>query len=367
MTTEDPIGDATYDPDDNKLRLRVPSRLDSEDYAKAKAAGFRWAPKQELFYAHWSPVAEDLLLAWCGSIEDEDTSLADRAEERAERFGGYSERREAEGDREAQAVSAIADNIPLGQPILVGHHSEKRARKDAERIENGMARAVKSWKTAEYWQQRARGVIAEAAYKDRPEVRARRIEALEAERRKRVASYTPHGPEFVSTPSRFGRCWDDHPSGQECEKCSPRPMVMVGNKGRGSHPVPVEDLPKYERGQARWIAHLDRRLEYERALLSEQGAEKLLEKPKRPKTPPLLNYRAPEGVRIRQKWGPDVYTEKQVEMTKAEYQAIYSDSRWTVLSEDKSHRVRYFTRGGFGPNRETAVAFLTDSKEHPKP
>nr|WP_130953837.1 DUF3560 domain-containing protein [Klebsiella pneumoniae] len=31
---------------------------------------------------------------------------------------------------------------PLGQPILVGHHSERRARRHAQKIENGMKRAV---------------------------------------------------------------------------------------------------------------------------------------------------------------------------------------------------------------------------------
>ena len=40
---------ATYSPEDNKLRLYSHTRLDSETYAKVKAAGFRWAPKQELF------------------------------------------------------------------------------------------------------------------------------------------------------------------------------------------------------------------------------------------------------------------------------------------------------------------------------
>jgi len=65
-------------------------------------------------------------------------------------------------------VSAIADNIPFGQPILVGHHSERRARRDAEKIENGMRKAVKLWETSEYWAQRAKGAINHAKYKDLP-------------------------------------------------------------------------------------------------------------------------------------------------------------------------------------------------------
>jgi hypothetical protein len=85
---------ATYSPDDNKLRLYPEGRLDRETYARVKAAGFAWAPKQELFVAPtWTPDREDLLKELCGTIGDEEKSLVQRAEERAERFEDYSERR----------------------------------------------------------------------------------------------------------------------------------------------------------------------------------------------------------------------------------------------------------------------------------
>ncbi|HCE8871455.1 DUF3560 domain-containing protein, partial [Klebsiella pneumoniae] len=42
---------ATYSPDDNKLRLYASLRLDDETYSLINKAGFRWAPKQELFVA----------------------------------------------------------------------------------------------------------------------------------------------------------------------------------------------------------------------------------------------------------------------------------------------------------------------------
>lgn len=175
----------TYSPDDNKLRLYASGRLDKELYLRVKAAGFGWAPKQELFVAPaWTPGREDLLIELCGEIGDEDTSLAERAVERADRFDDYSSKRadEAEGAREA--VSRIADGIPFGQPILVGHHSERHARRDAEKIENGMRRAVKLWETSQYWQDRAKGAIRHAKYKERPDVRARRIKGIEADVRK---------------------------------------------------------------------------------------------------------------------------------------------------------------------------------------
>lgn len=176
---------ATYSPDDNKLRLYASSRLDKELYDKVRAAGFAWAPKQELFVAPmWTPEREDLLLELCEEIEDEDKTLTERAEERADRFEDYSEARASDANRAHAAVSSIADGIPFGQPILVGHHSEKHARRDAEKIENGMRRAVKMWETSKYWEQRAAGALRHAKYKELPSVRARRIKKLEAELRK---------------------------------------------------------------------------------------------------------------------------------------------------------------------------------------
>ena len=125
--------DATYDAADDKLRLRASSRLDAETYARVKAAGFGWAPKQDLFFAVWSPAREDLLVELAGDIDDEETSLEERAAQRAERFTTYQGKRAADAEQARKAVAAVADGIPLGQPILVGHHSERHARRDAEK------------------------------------------------------------------------------------------------------------------------------------------------------------------------------------------------------------------------------------------
>jgi len=37
---------ATYSPEDNKLRLYSPSRLDAELYARVKSAGFSYATRR---------------------------------------------------------------------------------------------------------------------------------------------------------------------------------------------------------------------------------------------------------------------------------------------------------------------------------
>lgn len=176
---------ATYSPDDNKLRLYAASRLDPETYKKVHDAGFRWAPKQALFVAPaWTPGREDVLLSLAGEIEDEDSTLAERQEARAERFTGYSGKRASESAQALDEVERLAAMIPPGQPILVGHHSERRARRDAQRIENGMKRAVMLFERAEYWEERARSARLHAKYKERPDVRWRRIKKIEADLRK---------------------------------------------------------------------------------------------------------------------------------------------------------------------------------------
>ncbi len=353
------LGIATYSPEDDKLRFYPDSRLSTEDYARAKTAGFRWAPMQKLFFAMWGIKAEDLLIEWCGEIGDEDKSLVERQEERAERFEDYSDSRKDDAERAHKAVSAIADNIPLGQPILVGHHSERHARKDAEKIENGMRKAVKMWETSQYWKDRAAGALAHAKYKELPAVRARRIKTLESELRRTISKYTPVTTKDRPEPMRMmQQRWN-------AERDAPEVMhVYVGAHGRGGYWVPEESLAATKKSYARYEDHLMHRLEYEHAMLEEQGATKLLDK--KPKSAaaqlPLCNYRAPEGLDIPNQWHRgEMLHYAQVEMTQAEYAKIYHDYKGTRVVHN-SHRVR------------TAVirsahvcVFLTDSKQHTPP
>ncbi len=298
---------ATYSPDDNKLRLYPSGRLPAEIYARVKAAGFKWAPQQELFVAPmWTPEREDLLIELAGEIDDEDTSLTDRAEQRAERFEDYSDKRAADAESARRAVAAIADNIPLGQPILVGHHSERHARRDAEKIESGMRRAVKMWRTSEYWTQRAAGAIRHAKYKERPDVRARRIKGIEADLRKldrtdKEVAATLRLWELVDLPEK----WKPKPDGSQLTReeraayVAGRVHCSVNRRHPAGHYWSAYDvlrLPASERYEgvpvmtiddviadvrksharatayrARWREHYENRLAYERAMLADAG------------------------------------------------------------------------------------------------
>ena len=78
----------TYSPQDDKLRIYPSARLPKEDYDRVKAAGFGWAPRQECFYAVWTPAREDVAASFAedGEIEDETRTREERAADRAERF-----------------------------------------------------------------------------------------------------------------------------------------------------------------------------------------------------------------------------------------------------------------------------------------
>jgi len=175
---------ATYSPEDNKLRLYVTERLSEEIYAKIKKLGFRWAPRQELFFApKWTPQAEDFLIELAGEITPELTSMADRAEERQERFLGYSEQRLVDSNIYFQTAKEITQQFANGQPILAGHHSQRKALKAKARAENAIDKSVKAESTASYWLRRADCAINHANQKNNSRTRQNRIKSLLADMR----------------------------------------------------------------------------------------------------------------------------------------------------------------------------------------
>ena len=71
----------------------------------------------------------------------------------------------------------------MGQQILIGHHSEKRARRDQERMWSMARKSVSEQRRAGYWANRAAASEAYERYRKNPGRTLRRIEKLEAERR----------------------------------------------------------------------------------------------------------------------------------------------------------------------------------------
>ena len=123
-----------------------------------------------------------------------DRTYRERREAKAERLHEWAEKREAKAEANFAAVHQLADAIPLGQPILVGHHSEARARRDQDRIYGGMRRGVDNAQKATSMEARAQGIEAQLARSiydddtDAAEKLAERIAGLEA-KRDRIKAY----------------------------------------------------------------------------------------------------------------------------------------------------------------------------------
>lgn len=405
---------ASYSPEDNKIRLRIGRRMPREQYDsfQFKARGFHWAPKQELLVAHtWTPGRHDFALKLCDEIGDEEISLAERAEFKAERFIGYQVNRIVDGNRAYERASELSDGIPLGQPILVGHHSQARAERDANRIERHLQTAVIMWERAEYWEWRAPSVIAHAEYKGRTDVRANRIKKIEAEKRRQERTKAKAEKELrIWTHPKMdlatARAFSNHVwltvayengnaltaynvlRGEDRRTELKQRFEQNGTALTAEKLAEIEALcPIWTLEQVqeaarriyaatvayaeRWINHCALRITFERAVLAAQGASHLLEKKPRPKQPALLNYRAAEGIKVRSRYHRGQLEDRpQVEMTAAEYKAIYDDHRGThfVGEGAELHRVRSAIVGsGRLDTRRYVVVFLTDSKEHKRP
>lgn len=170
---------ATYSAEDNKLRLYASKRLPSALYHRLKDAGFKYAKYQELFVApRWTPDREDLCSELAGDIEAEQMTIAERAEAKAARLDGYARSRNADADAFARAAQGYSQRFADGQPILMGHHSQRRAERDAERAESALKKEASAHAKASYWLYRADGVEHHANRHNAPSVRRGRIKTL---------------------------------------------------------------------------------------------------------------------------------------------------------------------------------------------
>ena len=61
------------------------------------------------------------------------TTYRERRQARADKLREWSASRAAKSDAAHDAATSISAGIPFGQPILVGHHSEGRHRRDIDR------------------------------------------------------------------------------------------------------------------------------------------------------------------------------------------------------------------------------------------
>lgn len=81
-----------------------------------------------------------------------------RLENKIEKRREWAEKATVRATAAHQASDRLVENIPFGQPILVGHHSEGRHRRTIERSRNLMFKMVEENKLAEHHESKASGL-----------------------------------------------------------------------------------------------------------------------------------------------------------------------------------------------------------------
>ncbi len=84
-----------------------------------------------------------------------ENSYEARKRAKIERCRELADRKRGEAAATLDRARSMADAIPLGQPILVGHHSEQRDRNYRSRIQSTYAKGFELDKTAQYYEEKA--------------------------------------------------------------------------------------------------------------------------------------------------------------------------------------------------------------------
>lgn len=118
---------------------------------------------------------------------------AQRGQDRADALSAKADRKsaaaEAAWDAEARAANALP---PGGEPIKIGHHSERRHRRDIERAHSALGRAIEATDAAKTAEARAAAAARTTDHRHNPVTVKNRIDRLQAEQRKDQRSVDGH-------------------------------------------------------------------------------------------------------------------------------------------------------------------------------
>lgn len=117
--------------------------------AKLKSAGYLSSELKRLGFEYQGTVGEKL------SFEEQVNREQERAEHRTENAQYRAQKASADSEQTYKRAKDMASVIPFGQPILIGHHSEKRDRNYRDKIHNTFDKSFKLQEKAAYYEQKA--------------------------------------------------------------------------------------------------------------------------------------------------------------------------------------------------------------------
>ncbi|MFD4986448.1 DUF3560 domain-containing protein [Streptomyces sp. NPDC058374] len=106
-----------------------------------------------------------------------------KADGRAERFGEYADSAAQNSEAAWKKSHDLSERFAFGQPILVGHHSEGRARRDHARMDDAMRKSISERDRADHWTGRAQAAANYEQFRKDPGRTLRRLDKLRADLR----------------------------------------------------------------------------------------------------------------------------------------------------------------------------------------
>ncbi|UNZ18202.1 DUF3560 domain-containing protein [Streptomyces sp. 891-h] len=117
------------------------------------------------------------------SFTEAEQEREEKAEGRADRFGGYAASSTQSSETAWKKSHDISERFAFGQPILIGHHSEGRARRDHARMDDAMRKSISESDRAAHWTGRAQAAANYQQFKKDPGRTLRRLDKLRADLR----------------------------------------------------------------------------------------------------------------------------------------------------------------------------------------
>ena len=138
-----------------------------------------------------------------------------KQEQRKERMLALADRMQSASDAAYKRAREMASIIPMGQPILVGHYSEKRDRNYRARIWRTQDRCLELQRKAEYFRQKAASVGTGGISSDNPDaieqLRAKvaKLEAVQERMKQANAIIRKHKEQATAVPELIALGMDE--------------------------------------------------------------------------------------------------------------------------------------------------------------
>jgi hypothetical protein len=122
---------------------------------------------------------------------------------RKERYEELALKNTAKSTAAYETARKIADMIPFGQPILVGHHSERRHRNAIDKIGANMRKSIELDKTAEYYANKAENISNAISSDDPDAVTKLQTKLAELEKLQEEMKKINKSQRLIGNPAQF--------------------------------------------------------------------------------------------------------------------------------------------------------------------